>query len=181
MPAAGSMTGHIELVADDGLTCKTNLELVNVGWEPNPNSSLLRGNTDVMRAGLSGLRVSRRVEVGCEGDSGQPQYRPLTSLQAAITKAAVADAPPFVKQAAHVDDRYSKGQISDAELVKMSEQLQQGGVAGLMRFLAADASASMTQSLLGQTGTPQQNAAQNGAMTRGVKNVGRSIKRLFGK
>ncbi len=110
-----------------------------------------------------------------------PRYRPLTALQSSITRAAVVDAPAFVKQAALVDDQYTKGQIGDAELLKMSEQLRQGGVSGLMRFLAADASASMAQSLLGQRGTPQDTAAQNGAMTRGMKNVGRGIKRLFGK
>jgi hypothetical protein len=181
MPSAGTMTGKIQLaVANDGLTCKTDLQLMNVSYAPNPNSGLLRGNTDVMRAGLSGVRVSRKVEVGCEGDAGQPQYRPLTALQASITRAAVEDAPAFVKQAALVDDRYTRGEIGDADLLKMSEELAQGGVPGLMRFLAADASASMTQSLLGQRGT-QDTGSQNGAMTRGVKNVGRSIKRLFGR
>jgi hypothetical protein len=183
MPAAGTMTGNIQLaIADTGVTCKTHLELMNVSYAPNPNSGLLRGNTDAIRAGLSGVRVSKKVELGgCEGDPDQPQYRPLTALQSSITRAAVGDAPAFVQQAALVDDQYTKGQIGDAELLKMSEQLAQGGVPGLMRFLAADASASMTQSLLGQRGTPQQNAAQNSAVSRGVNKVGRSIKRLFGR
>jgi hypothetical protein len=183
MPAAGTMTGNIQLtVAEDKTTCKTDLQLMNVSYAPNPNSGLLRGNTDAIRVGLNGVRVSKKIELGgCEGDAGQPQYRPLTALQASITRAAVEDAPPFVKQAALVDDRYNKGEITDADLLQMSEQLAQGGVPGLMRFLAADAGASMTQSLLGQRVAPQGSGQPNGAMTRGVKNVGRSIKRLFGK
>jgi hypothetical protein len=176
--AGGTISGRIALALDDAaLTCTTDLQLKDVAYAPNAGSMLLRGHTDVLRGELQGFRSTRRVQVGCEGAQEGAGYRPLQALQAAVTRQAVADAAPAVRQAALIDERHATGEISDADLKVMGDRVAR--TAG--RALADDFGAAAERAIVNRL-TPRGTSGQAAdPVTRGVRSVGRGLKRLFTK
>jgi hypothetical protein len=178
MPVTGSMSGNIEFVLTErDLTCKTDLELKNVGYAANPESPLLRGRASALTAaGLADFRANGKVKVGCEGNRAREDYRPLGALQAAVTRAALTNAPPVVQQAALIDERQAAGLAGDAELQSLTEQFARQAGQALAGQLGSEVGAALAGSMAHDGGAQ---AADGNAVSRGVKGIGRGIKGLF--
>lgn len=173
LPSAGTMTGKIRLtVTPEGqMDCDIDLQLRNVQYAPNPRSSYVQARRTAVEAGLQQFVVNEHVARRCNADWHEPQFRVAKALQAEITGEAVHGAPPVVQGAAGYDrlrfveaDQAALDRYTADMSTRIGEAL--GGARGAAVAHALMASDSERRS--------------DNALTRGLRDMGRGIKRVFG-
>jgi hypothetical protein len=173
-PTSGTMTGKILLaVNDEGvLNCDIDLQLRNVQIAPNPRSPFIRPRRDEIERELSGALINHHIKHQCQAPWKEPGFRVAKALQAEITGEAVQDLSPMVQGAAGYDRlRFVEAnQAADAVLNQLTTDL----TAKIGAALGGERGAAVAQALA------PSDAPGGNPVTRGMKNVGRGFKRLFG-
>lgn len=180
---AGTMTGTIQLaVQERRVDCRSDLELKNVAFAANPYSSQLKGRVNAVQKELIDFRANGRMTVGCEGDLDNAAYRPLYVLQTRLTQEAVKTASPAVREAAASDYQRLGGQVLEAGMQDVSNELARKAGEAMSRYVGPETGAVISQSLAGgaQSGTRQSSAKPANPVTKGAKGVGAAFKKLFG-
>jgi hypothetical protein len=184
IPASGTMTGRIELAVEDRrVECRTDLTLRDVSYVANPAAARVPG----LARGLDEFRANRRVLAGCEGDLSNERYRPLYAVQGVVTRAAVEDAPPAVKQAAEMDrERLTGKQVVNTTIETVANDLASqlvGKAAASM--MGEQAGRALSNALTGEAAQPatppRAGQRQQNPVSRGIKGIGSGVKKLFGK
>jgi hypothetical protein len=164
--------------------------LKDVAYAANPTSPVIRQHSRVIEQELTGLRVTRRVVAGCDGDQGGVEWRPLNSLQASVTREALKDASPVIQRVAGIDEQRQAGAITPSELdvltSSLTEELARHTGQKLAGALGGQVGSAVARSFTGASGTtggsPSAQPAQSAnPVSRGLKSVGRGIKGLFTK
>ena len=104
--------------------------------------------------------------------------RAVQAFQTIVTTSALAKAPPLVRSAAG----YDQAAVLDGRVptpAELKTQIAQISL-GLGEALAGNTGAVVAQALTSTSGGPSGSAQGGNPVTRGVKSVGRGIKRLFG-
>jgi hypothetical protein len=190
VPLDGTMTGNIELAMDEThVDCRANVELRNVRLAANRTGVLAPASADALDRDASAFRANRRVLAACEGDPRNEGFRVAHAVQFAVTREAVADGPPTLRQAALVDDQRAKGTLATAAVETLRNDLARRAGVSLGRVFGPQAAAAIEQSLTAPTNgavagvQPHDTTSahpEGNAVTRGVKGMGSGIKRLFG-
>jgi hypothetical protein len=187
MATAGTMTGLVDLaVRDSRVDCKSDLVLKNVAYSANPYAAMMpKAKANDVTLGLVDFRANGRIQVGCEGDLRNAEYRPIYALQVALTREAVKTAPPAVRQAAAADYTRLSGQsVADQAIQGMTNELSQKMGAEFSKVMGPEAGNALAQSLTGAQSkqpapTASQNQSQNPA-NQAAKGIGGMFKKIFG-
>ena len=172
VPVAGSVTGRIELaVADDRVDCKADLQVRGYQLTVARGSGLTPEGSVALERELQDFRGTRRVLAACDGDPRQPTYRVEHAIQAAVTRAVVADGSPALQKAAYVDDQRAQGQPPANALDALGLELARRSGIPAARLLTASA--------LSTRGGPTE-AQAGSALVKGLKGAGSGLKHLFG-
>jgi hypothetical protein len=177
IPASGSVTGRVELaVSPDRIDCQADLVLRNVTYVLNPFAPIRPEPRQRVQASLAGLTLNGPAAAPCRGSDSNEQYRLMPAVQASITDAALREASPDVRILAAADVQ----QMRDGEEVgDLSDALQRSLADAVGHLIGGRAGDLATHALADPRARDAAKPAGN-AVTRGLKNVGGGIKRLFG-
>ena len=171
LPSAGTMTGRINFVVtpEGVMNCEIDLQLRNIQYAANPRSNYVRARRTEVERGIKELQVSDHIAKKCSAPWNDPGIRLAKVVQAEITGEAVQDASPAVQAAAGYDrlrfvqtDKAAIDRYTSDMTAKIGEALGGKRGAAVARALMAD------------------EAGNGNPMTRGLRNVGRGVRRLFG-
>ena len=191
VPKSGTVHGSLRFASDGERTtvCRIDLALRDVSYAPNPRSPYSRTGGRALDEQVAPLRVNSVVAEDCQEPLGTPQPQVLPPaepgrptppvvpaggrvaerLQTAVTASALHDAPPLVRGAASFDRAtVVEGQVLTPEQITADVAAQLGQAIGGTR------GATVAQAL-----TTRDDSGRN-AVTRGVRSMGRGIRRLFG-
>jgi hypothetical protein len=186
---AGAVSGRLTVRSSGTPFCVSSLQMERVEFAPNPQLVRSRDEYDVLQRQLQGRVVTREYQ-GCEAaeqsqetrppsgsDGGQKRYASrVVGLTAAFNEQANADAPPDVRAAVARDSQALTGRAANAILNDMTSKFTDD--------LAAKVGGETGRLLQHAAGTrapgAKNEAPDDNAVTRGAKNIGSGIKRLFG-
>ena len=128
----GAISGEIQIVLnkDQVMHTSTRMRLGNMSWEVNEASTANTGkNLAAAKQGLESYRnKSVNIVTSNKGRISDPNFRIIPSLQTAITREAVSDAPKSVYRVATNDQlRYEDRELSPLarSLKKTTQTLEQ--------------------------------------------------------
>jgi hypothetical protein len=128
----GAMSGNIKIALDydQVVDFSTNLSLSNMSWTINEESEANKGqNLTYAKKGLNNFRnMNKEIVVSSKGRISDPNFRVVPSLQTAITREAVSDAPKSVRRVASRDQlRFEDPELSPyaQNLAKTEQAIEQ--------------------------------------------------------
>jgi hypothetical protein len=172
MPSAGTMTGRIKFAvnAEGALECDVDVQMRNVEYAPNPRSNYIQARRQEVEQGLKGFTINDHIRRVCKADWQEPDFRLAKALQAEITGEAVKDAPAVVQGAAGYD-RLRFVDVQNVAINTFTDEMTAKIGAAIGGARGEEVARALTAKTDQNGGNP---------VTRGVRSVGRGIKRLFG-
>jgi hypothetical protein len=185
VPSRGNVHGRVRLVNLPSKTpapCVSDLRATDVRYEPNPRlvtrpiefNTLKQQATNFSASGPFDICLpARPPDPNAPGDL---RYQRVTSasILASFNEQTTAGAPPALRQAVVQDTRSITNSLADAAVQDLTSDLVDRSSAELSKVLGPQSGAALQQAL-----KPNGSTADS-AVTKGVKSVGRGIKRLFG-
>lgn len=183
VPKAGRVDGEI-VMARSGPTlekCRIAVRLRDVEYAPNPRSPFALAGGPAFAAQVQQVRVSDVVARDCSViGNDHREARASQTLQTLVTTGALETAPPVVRGAAG----YDQAAVVDGRVPTPAElrtQVTRQLTLDLGQAIAGDRGAAVMQALTTPSAAAPAGGSQGGnVVTRGVKGIGRGIKRLFG-
>jgi hypothetical protein len=185
MPTRGTLRGTIDVGrGQQGVTCRASLAADNLEFAPNPRLVVVKTQYDELQRGLNGFRVSGPFDP-CEAP--EPGRRPagdkpvtVSAVLASLNAQSTKRAPPTVRAYAAFDQQQIAGIAASGDLQRLVGSIAGALGAQVAQKAGAQAGQLVRQSIAGSNGSSSRQPEQGNVATRGLKNLGGGLKRLFG-
>jgi hypothetical protein len=185
MPSRGNVHGRVRLVNLPSKTpapCVSDLRATDVRYEPNPRLVTRPIEFNTLKQQATTFSASGPFDICLPARPPDPnapadmRYQRVTSasILASFNEQTTAGAPPALRQAVVQDTRAITDSLADAAVQDLTSGLVDRSSAELSKVLGPQSGAALQQAL-----KPNGSTAES-PVTKGVKSVGRGIKRLFG-